>query len=110
LRLLWSIYRKPDYAAVLELQMAARTDAELREHLHAVGNRHRALALEAARNFFPVLEPERAHALIETVHAALVGMLMQQPLAESETVAELILSMLDDLVELHLGKARVSRA
>ncbi|HEX2677037.1 MAG TPA: TetR/AcrR family transcriptional regulator [Polyangiales bacterium] len=110
LRLLWSIYRKPDYAAVLELQMAARTDAELREHLRVVGDRHRLLAIAAAHKFFPVLEDERALSLIETVHASMVGMLIQSPLAESVAVGEMILAMLDDLVELHLGKARVSRS
>lgn len=110
LRLLWSIYRRPDYTAVLELQMAARTDAELREHLRAVGDRHRALAIQAAQRFFPVLEPERALGLIEIVHTALVGMLIQRPLAKNEAVAQQILAMLDDVVELHLGKARHRRA
>lgn len=110
LRLLWSIYSKPDYTAVLELQMAARTDTELRDHLRAVGERHRGLALEAARRFFPALEDTRARALVEALHVALVGMIMQRPLAESGEVAEAILSLLDDLVELHLSKAADARA
>jgi AcrR family transcriptional regulator len=109
LRLLWSIYSRRDYTAVLELQMAARTDAELRQHLRAVGERHRTLAIQAAQRCFPVLEPERALALIETLHAVLVGMLMQRPLATHEQVAEQILTMLDDVFELHLEKARNRR-
>ena len=106
LRLLWSIYRRPEYCAVLELQMAARTDAELCGHLRVVGERHRKLAIDAASRYFPVLDEERARALIEALHAAMVGMLMQRPLAEGELVEKMILSMLDDLVELHLERAR----
>ncbi len=106
LRVLWSIYRRPEYAAVLELQMAARTDAELRDHLRVVGERHRALAIDAASRYFPVLGEGLSRALIEALHATMVGMLMQRPLATSDAVDEMILSMLGDLVELHLQRAR----
>jgi len=105
LLLLWSIYRRPDYSAVLELQMASRTDHELRTHLRAVGERHRALALDAAVRYFPTLDVARAHALIEAVHACLIGLLMQSALAEGPEVSELVLGVLGDLVALHLKDA-----
>jgi AcrR family transcriptional regulator len=110
LRLLWSIYKSPDYSAVLELNMAARTDAELRERLRGVAERHRSLAITAANRHFPSIEPQQARALIEAIHTALIGLLLQrnvQDASESALVEGLVLGSLDQLVALHLSDGRV---
>ncbi len=109
LRLLWSIYRRPDYVAALELQMASRTDHELREHLRVVGERHREIAVEAARQLFPELNGDQARAVIEAVHASLVGLLMQLGVntpEEGDFVAELVLGSLDQVMAAHLASKR----
>jgi AcrR family transcriptional regulator len=109
LRMLWSIYRRPDYSAVLELNMAARTDAELRERLRAVAERHRSLAIAAASQHFPSIESQQARALIEAIHTALIGLLLQrnvQDKSESALVEGLVLGLLDQLVAMHLSQSR----
>jgi AcrR family transcriptional regulator len=106
LRLLWSIYERPDYGAVLELQMASRTDEELRAQLREVGERHRKLAIAAAARYFPTLDLQRALGLIEAVHTCMVGLLMQRHLSQGGELSQLVLPLLDDLVALHLGAAR----
>jgi AcrR family transcriptional regulator len=113
LRLLWSIYKRPDYSAVLELNMAARTDAELRECLRRVAERHRNLAIEAASRYFPSIERERARALVEAIHVSLAGLLMQRNVhdgRECALVEELVLGLLDELVAMHLSKGRARSA
>jgi AcrR family transcriptional regulator len=109
LRLLWSIFKRPAYTAVLELNMAARTDDELRACLRSVADRHRELAIEAALRFFPSLGRGRSHALIEAIHAALTGLLLQRNVVETaqcEVVEELVLGLLQDLVALQLSNGR----
>ena len=109
LRLLWSIYKHRDYTAVLELNMAARTDDELRECLRSVAERHRELAIEAALRYFPSLGRERSRALIEAIHAALTGLLLQRNVADSSEcvlVENLVLGLLEELVALHLSNGR----
>ena len=98
LRLLWEIYQRPHYTAVLELNAAARSDAELFVRLRDVGARHRELALAASKTFFPALGRERAERCIETIHAAFVGLRAQGALIEGGRYAELVLSGLEDLV------------
>jgi AcrR family transcriptional regulator len=108
LRLLWSIFKRPEYIAVLELNMAARTDDELRACLRSVADRHRELAIEAGVRYFPSLGRERSQALVEAIHAALAGLLLQRNVADdahAAVVAELVLGLLEDLVALQLTKA-----
>jgi AcrR family transcriptional regulator len=102
LRLLWSVYSRPDYAAVLELSMAARTDAELREHLHAVGDRHRALAIEAAGKYFPTLDGATAERLVLCIHATLIGLLMERNVIDDLARDDAVLSTLQSTVAIHL--------
>jgi AcrR family transcriptional regulator len=105
LRLLWSIYRSPDYTAVLELTVAARTDEELRTHLRQVGVHHRKLARDAAATHFPRLDGLRAAALIEAIHVSLSGLLLQHHVnegAQAEWVDEIVLGMLDTIAAMHL--------
>jgi AcrR family transcriptional regulator len=109
LRLLFSIYKRRDYIAVLELTMAARTDTELREHLRPVADRHRKLAIDTAGLYFPTIDRERARALVEAIHVSLTGLLLQANIndsRESALVETLVLSILDDVVALHLSQSR----
>jgi len=98
LRLLWSVYSRPGYVAVLELNMAARTDAELRDRLGEVGGHHRALAIEAANRFFPALPRLTAEQLVELIHAALVGLLMQRNVNDDPVRDDAVLAMLEAAV------------
>ena len=97
LRTLWDVYRHPSYYAVLELGAAARSDPELRERLAAMRARHRQLALQAAEQFFPALGGH-ALRLIETIHAAFVGLLSQAGVEPDEQQALLVLSTLEEAV------------
>jgi AcrR family transcriptional regulator len=102
LRVLWSIYQRPHYTAVLELNGAARTDPELLRGLQAVAVRHRQLALQAAADFFPSISASHAERLIETIHAAFLGLRMSQGVTAGPHQVELVLGALEDLVAKHL--------
>lgn len=113
LRLLWSIYKRPDYSAVLELNMAARTDAELRERLCSVAEHHRNLAIAAASRYFPSVERASARALVEAIHVSLAGLLLQRNVhasRECALVEDLVLGLLDELVAMHLSQSRARNA
>lgn len=96
LQALWSIYQRPHFTAVLELNMAARTDPELQEALQSVAERHRQLALEAARNYFPVLDEHQSRTLIELIHAAFLGMRLHSGVAADDECVALVLAALED--------------
>jgi AcrR family transcriptional regulator len=97
LHMLWSIYQRPEYTAVLELHAAARTDVELCQRWCAVATRHRQLALEAAQAFFPSLAKARAESLIETIHAAFVGLRLQGNVTTDPRHVDMVLGSLEDL-------------
>jgi AcrR family transcriptional regulator len=101
LMLLWSVYRERSYTAVLELNMAARTDAELRARLIEVGNHHRRLAVEAATNYF-ALPAQSALRLVEAIHAVLMGLLMQRNVECDEQRERDVIEALQDMVIPHL--------
>ncbi len=101
LRMLWSIYRQPSYTAVLELSMAARTDDELRARLVGVGDRHRALAVDAAARYFG-LDAELGRNLADTIHAAMMGLLLQRHVEPDEGREEATLSLIERMVVPHL--------
>jgi AcrR family transcriptional regulator len=106
LRLLWSIYKQRAYIAALELNMAARTDAELRASLRSVAERHRNLAVAAAAEHFPVIDRDLARALIEAIHVSLTGLLLQRNVNEGRErahVEDMVLGLLDRLVAVHLS-------
>jgi AcrR family transcriptional regulator len=96
LRELWEIYQRPHFTAVLELNMAARTDPELQQALLAVAHRHRQLALDAAKNYFPVLHEHQSRTLIEVIHASFVGMRMQMGVTADPESLEYVLLALED--------------
>ena len=101
LLVLWSVYRQRSYTAVLELNMAARTDAELRARLIEVGNHHRRLAVEAAARYFALPE-QSALRLVEAIHAVLMGLLMQRNVECDEQRERDVLALLQDMVIPHL--------
>jgi AcrR family transcriptional regulator len=102
LRLLWSIYRGPEYLAALELNMAARTDVELRAQLGEVSQRHRALAIEAAHKHFPSVPEPLAAQLVESVVTVLLGLLVQRNVEDDPAREDSVLSLLEALVVSHL--------
>ena len=53
IELLWSMYTAPHFPAVIEIDTAARTDAELRAHLEPIAERHTANVHRLAREYFP---------------------------------------------------------
>lgn len=101
LMLLWSVYRQDSYIAVLELNMAARTDAELRASLVEVAHNHRRLAIEAAVKFFALPETS-AMRLVEAIHAVLLGLLMLRNVETDERRDREVLAALQDMVIPHL--------
>ena len=98
LRELWAIYQRPHFTAVLELFMAGRTDPELQEALYAVATRHRQLALDAAKKYFPVLDEHQSRTLIELIHAAFLGMRLHSGVSRDRECIELVLAGLEDSV------------
>jgi AcrR family transcriptional regulator len=111
LRLMWQVYREPRYLAVVELSVAARTDAELHARLYEVGERHRQLAIEAAGKFFPVLAGEPAARMVDMINSALLGLLVQRNVNADPARAEAVLGLLEaialqQLHALHAAKRR----
>jgi len=72
--LLWSIFEQRDFAAVLELYVAARTDADLRERLAPVAEAHQRRVYELAREFFPHVPTDARDDVLRTVLDAMQGM------------------------------------
>jgi AcrR family transcriptional regulator len=95
---LYAIYQHRHYGVLTELNVAARTDPELREGLRRVADRHRQLAVDAAAQLFPALAREDARRLIETIHAAFVGLRMQDGITGDPEHAEMVLGVLEDMV------------
>jgi len=106
LHMLWSIYQRPEYTAVLELHAATRIDLELRERWCAVARRHRQLALAAAQAFFPGLGDVRAESLIETIHAAFVGLRLQGGVMSDPERVNMVLESLEELAVQQLRNDR----
>lgn len=98
LRVLWSVYLRPSYVAVLELSIAARTDEELRARLQEVGNRHRALAIEAASHYFPGVPAASAERIVEFIHATLLGLLMERNVSDEPERDRAVLGLLEAAV------------
>ncbi len=72
--LLWSVFEKPNFAAVLELYTAARTDAELRDRLTPVADAHQRLVHELARDYFPDADRDELDNVLRTILDAMQGM------------------------------------
>ena len=83
--------------------MAARTDNELQERLLSVAKRHRELALEAARKYFPVFSEQQSRSLIELIHASFLGMRSMSSVADPESI-EIVLAALEDSAATQLAR------
>ena len=69
---LWRVFRQPDMRVVLEIYVAARTDAALTRALGPVLARHQGLLLAEAHRLFPVAaaaNPEFDDAVLAIVYA-----------------------------------------
>jgi len=102
LNLLCTIYRQPEYVALLELSMAARTDEELRKELRAVAEHQRALAVTAISTYFPSLNKAMARSLVDTVHATMVGLIMRRNVEPDCDNDSSVISHLEALVVMYL--------
>ncbi|HEX3794935.1 MAG TPA: TetR/AcrR family transcriptional regulator [Acidimicrobiales bacterium] len=65
LALLWEIVSGPSYAAVLEVTVAARTDAELRVVVHGTAAVLESTVIGLLREFFPTVQGELARTIID---------------------------------------------
>lgn len=70
--LLWSMFEKPRYAAVLELYVAARSDAELLAQILPISARHQENVYDLAARYFP--DAAERGALAETLPLILDAM------------------------------------
>jgi AcrR family transcriptional regulator len=95
---MYAIYQHQHFGVLMELNVAGRTDPELRTGLRRVAKRHRQLAVEAAALLFPGVSRGDAERLIETIHAAFAGLRMQDGVTADLEHAEMILSVLEDVV------------
>ncbi len=77
--LLWSMFDRPHFVAVIELYTAARTDGELRERLVPIAQAHQQHVYELAHAFYP--EPARSGVLdgvLRTILDAMQGMALSK--------------------------------
>ena len=82
--LLWGVFSDPTAYALLELMIAARTDAELRAHLEPEARRLDRRFAEVAREFFP--EPLHKSALLVALRD--VAFLVLQGLAVQRVILD----------------------
>jgi AcrR family transcriptional regulator len=109
--LLWDTFQDPRLAAVLELLVAGRTDAELREQLAQVATRHHARVTELARASFPVAPPkeEAFDRLLDLVLDALQGLAVAQLVEPDEARARAALLQLKRIAKAELAKGEILR-
>jgi AcrR family transcriptional regulator len=97
--LLWKIYQDPRVTAVLELHVAARTDAELRAALAPVALRHHANVVRLARGYFP--DAAATHpgfeALLDLVLDTLQGLAVRRLLANDRRALEGTLARIKEI-------------
>ncbi|HEY2387446.1 MAG TPA: TetR/AcrR family transcriptional regulator [Candidatus Binatia bacterium] len=85
--LLWEIFQDARLTAVLELYVAARTDAELHRELVPIAERHHEKVLHLARGYFPdtALEGDAFAALLDVVLDALQGLAVRRLVTSDPT-------------------------
>lgn len=98
--LFWKVWHDPRLAAVLELHVAARTDAELGAALRPVADQHQEHIVRLARHIFPqeALAQRRFTAILDVVQEALRGLAVGYLVEKDEAHARRTLAMLKDLV------------
>lgn len=77
-RLLWEVYEDESYAAVLELFVAARHDAELRAALRDTAAALQREVRRIANTCFPDLARRDADGLLESLQAVMTGLALQR--------------------------------
>ena len=77
-RLLWEVYEDESYAAVLELFVAARHDAELRAALHETSAGLQRQVRRKANAYFPDLAHHDADGLLESLQAMMTGLALRR--------------------------------
>jgi AcrR family transcriptional regulator len=79
--LLWDTFRAAPALALMELAMAARTDASLRALSRDVNERIIEVILETSHRLFPRALPDgAAPAMVRAVYAAMIGLTLQNAL------------------------------
>jgi len=98
IELLWSMFDRPSFGAVIELHTAARTDTDLRDCLEPVSAGHTANVGSLAARYFPTLaiDPSRLEGVLSLVTNAMHGMVASRlvhgrdPVGEREQLALLV--------------------
>ena len=95
--LLWAAFQDERLTAVLELSIAARTDADLARELLPVSEAHHAHVVRLARDFFPEAagDPEGFQATLDFVLDALPGMAVRRLLRPGDPSIGLSLARLE---------------
>jgi AcrR family transcriptional regulator len=109
--LLWETFQDPRLSAVLELFVAARTDAELTDQLMQVAARHRARVASLARSSFPVAPPkeEAFDRLLDLVLDALQGRAVARLVEPDEARTRATLVELKRIAKAELAKGEILR-
>lgn len=105
--LFWQVWHDPFLAAVLELHIAARTDAELAAALRPVAREHQRHIARLARHLFPreALASPQFDAILDVVQETLRGMAIGDLVDPDPARAEGTLQMLERLVRAALRVA-----
>lgn len=103
--LLWSAFQDEALAAVLELGVAARTDAELARALRPISDAHHRHVVRLARNFFPeaAAGARRFEETLQFVLDALQGMAVRRLLRPDDPSLASSLARLETLAEAALS-------
>jgi AcrR family transcriptional regulator len=107
--LLWRVWHDPRLTAVIELHVAARTDAELEAALRPVAEAHREHIVRLARRLFPreALAERRFRALLDVVQETLRGMAVGHLVEHDAAQAAHTLTMLKELVAAALKRPAI---
>ena len=109
-RLLWETYADPAYAAVLELFMAARTDAELRGALRGTAADYQREVRHRANAYFPELAIADADGLLESLQAVMTGLALRRAVYGEGRTEGRVLDLVARMVETTFAAASASTA
>ncbi len=105
-RLLWDVYEDESYAAVLELFVASRHDAELRQALRDTSTGLHREVRRMANTCFPILAHRDADGLLESLQALMAGLALHRFVFRDDgTGRRRVEDRVLDLVERMVGRA-----
>jgi AcrR family transcriptional regulator len=111
-QLLWSNFKDPRHAAVLELFVLARADDALRDRLRDVTAEHHAHMQRRARAYFPDAGSELVElvpAILESIHAALEGLALRRVLFGEDQTERLVIDTVEEMArQLILSRIRAT--